>query len=504
MVQTAVLGSPDSAEPVILPTDHDDLDAFRTHYAGSRFWCGELLGGCGRELVSKKYADRLCHFAHVADSVAGPSTCSRGAHSADHLYVRRAARTWLHGLGYQVEGELRGAQHDEAVDFQVPGGPWLRFQLRSLTAEQWEQEDARARKGGRPITWFLPRSDEAEDASFETENPALLMRVEADGTTALPERRVEIGTRSASGQVHWDRLEDCGLDEQGRMQTPTLRTHHRRAPVRRLQTQAVDTEPSEPWHPPVPQPRVRAADSRPPQLDEQQAQRVALLAEAADVASHLRHECRTRPVNLAYLRILLDNAVALDERVRESGPHDQALIDAIARARAALEVAAQSQSIPQAAFGPYTAHQPQPDEPLATPFGNTERELPESISVLAHAAKQALIAAAREGICLSWPQLCRRMNRPKLARADAETVFEILRIADYDPANQHRPLLSALLTESDPPRRSDAFMRIATEHGQHVPTSAARRSDMRSKEIEAVYAHWPSVLASGTSTVPER
>jgi hypothetical protein len=248
------------------------------------------------------------------------------------------------------------------------------------------------------------------------------------------------------------------------------------------------------------------SDRSPRELDKQQALRASVLAEAAEVASKLRHECRTLPVNLAYLRILLDEAVALDQRVQQSGPLDQPLTEAMARATGVLEAAATAQTrrfATKVASEPRRSRQRQPTLQLPEAARYEKPELPESISVLAHAARQALIAAACEHVCLSWPQLCRRMSRPKLARLGADTIFTILSVVDHDPRNPHRPLLSALLTESDPPRPGDIFMRIASEHGQRVPTSASRRREMRAKEIEAVYAYWPSTVAPDRSSVAE-
>lgn len=47
-IQTAVLGSADSEEPLLLPMEAIELDAFRHRYADRSFWCGRWLGGCGQ------------------------------------------------------------------------------------------------------------------------------------------------------------------------------------------------------------------------------------------------------------------------------------------------------------------------------------------------------------------------------------------------------------------------------------------------------------------------
>ena len=59
------------------------------------------------------------------------------------------------------------------------------------------------------------------------------------------------------------------------------------------------------------------------------------------------------------------------------------------------------------------------------------------------------------------------------------------------------PLLSALVLDSDPPKKSDAFIRIAENHGRSIPQSSGQRSRMLHNEVDAAYAHW------GTSEEPE-
>jgi hypothetical protein len=57
------------------------------------FYCGTLLGGCGKRLTPKLYTEKKCHFAHRP-----PVHCRRtanGESSADHLYIGRALAQWL-------------------------------------------------------------------------------------------------------------------------------------------------------------------------------------------------------------------------------------------------------------------------------------------------------------------------------------------------------------------------------------------------------------------------
>jgi hypothetical protein len=65
-IQTAVLGSAGSEEPLMLPMEAIELDAFRHGYESDTFWCGTLLGGCGGQLTTKLYTDRACSLSSRA------------------------------------------------------------------------------------------------------------------------------------------------------------------------------------------------------------------------------------------------------------------------------------------------------------------------------------------------------------------------------------------------------------------------------------------------------
>ncbi|MGW6841287.1 hypothetical protein [Streptomyces sp. NPDC054958] len=64
-IQTAVLGGAASEDPLTLLLEAIELDVFRKRHEHDTSWCGLLLGGCGVQLTTKLYTDRVCHFAHV-------------------------------------------------------------------------------------------------------------------------------------------------------------------------------------------------------------------------------------------------------------------------------------------------------------------------------------------------------------------------------------------------------------------------------------------------------
>ncbi|KOU01129.1 hypothetical protein ADK87_12420 [Streptomyces sp. NRRL F-4711] len=92
-VQTAVIGRAGADTPVFLPYDHDEFDLFMRGRSRDDFYCGTLLGGCGKKLSAKRYTEKKCHFAHRP-----PVHCRRtanGESSADHLYIGQALTRWL-------------------------------------------------------------------------------------------------------------------------------------------------------------------------------------------------------------------------------------------------------------------------------------------------------------------------------------------------------------------------------------------------------------------------
>ncbi|RPE31849.1 hypothetical protein [Kitasatospora cineracea] len=100
LIQTAVVGSPDSDEPAICPEDPQELDLFRLENKDTTWWCGvNLPGGCGRQLMTRRCDDKICHFAHYRS--AGDEhgiqcgRLARGKDSADHLFMKADLAAWL-------------------------------------------------------------------------------------------------------------------------------------------------------------------------------------------------------------------------------------------------------------------------------------------------------------------------------------------------------------------------------------------------------------------------
>ncbi|MGG7568948.1 hypothetical protein [Streptomyces sirii] len=129
----------------MLPLEAIELDAFRHQHQHDTFWCGLLLGGCGGQLNTKLYTDRVCHFAHNPGPADQPHVCgrrSRGVASADHLYVKSAAASWLEGRGEQSRFDYArpgGAPVGSVVDIWWQRGA-LRVHLDSAVDLVWDED----------------------------------------------------------------------------------------------------------------------------------------------------------------------------------------------------------------------------------------------------------------------------------------------------------------------------------------------------------------------------
>ncbi|MBW3359451.1 hypothetical protein [Streptomyces sp. 09ZI22] len=211
-IQTAVLGSADSEEPLVLPLEAIELDAFRSFHEHDSFWCGLLLGGCGGQLTTKLYTDRVCHFAHHAGPDGQPHVCGRRArsvNSADHLYVKSAATAWLSSRGTRAAIDF--AQPDanplgSVVDIRLAHKK-LRVHLDQSVAPQWDGEHEPVLGVSVPVDhdtlirrWYVNR-----------------IRLDSDGTS----RRVRIGTEAFARPTEWFALDECEMTERG-LSTPAV------------------------------------------------------------------------------------------------------------------------------------------------------------------------------------------------------------------------------------------------------------------------------------------
>lgn len=216
LIQTAVIGSRDSDQPVILPEEPHNLDQFRLRFGTDRFWCGTLLGGCGEQLMTKRYEDKVCHFAHFPDP-EGIRACHRtakGVESADHLFIKRGVKAWLAGQGHAAQADLRSLGHGpgDAVDFWLRATEQLlRFELRSEDYRTWRRAaDSLAAKAGH-VEWVFGSEGPLVDDMVARQGYALRVRCETSGTG----RRVVIGVVTRKRPIVWAALDECRMTPHG-------------------------------------------------------------------------------------------------------------------------------------------------------------------------------------------------------------------------------------------------------------------------------------------------
>ncbi|MFI0036204.1 hypothetical protein ACH4NS_12025 [Streptomyces mutabilis] len=232
-IQTAVLADPESDDPVVCPTDANELDAFREEFAGTTLWCGILLGGCGGQLLTRRGNIRVSHFAHFPDPEGLLPECgrrSRGVASADHLYVRAATQTWLRRQGHTPR--YRYIDHDDVpvgslVEIELDGRTLL-LHMDPTTTPDWDAAQA---------------SDIILGPGVQVDYRTLVRRGYVNRIKFVSEgnqRVMMLGTELPMMGTDWDfELADCTIDEHGRLITPVVtrlkaaRAAAERAPVPR-------------------------------------------------------------------------------------------------------------------------------------------------------------------------------------------------------------------------------------------------------------------------------
>ncbi|MGI5485088.1 hypothetical protein [Streptomyces lavendofoliae] len=232
-IQTAVLADPESDDPVVCPTDADELDEFREEFAGATFWCGILLGGCGGQLLTRRGNVRVSHFAHFPDPDGLLPECgrrSRGVASADHLYVRAATQTWLRRQGHTPR--YRYIDRDDApvgslVEIELDGRMLL-LHMDPATPPDWDAAQA---------------GDIVLGPGVQVDYRTLARRGYVNRVKFVSEgnqRVMMLGTELPHVGIDWDfELAECTVNEHGRLITPVVtrleaaRAAEERAPVPR-------------------------------------------------------------------------------------------------------------------------------------------------------------------------------------------------------------------------------------------------------------------------------
>ncbi|MFD0214501.1 hypothetical protein ACFVH9_36815 [Streptomyces hirsutus] len=142
LIRTAVFGSPNSDEPALCPETPEELDVFRREHENVTIWCGTMFeGGCGRQLMTRRCTDKICHFAHYGSGGEG-QRCGRkerGKDSANHLFTKAHLASWLRARDAAAEfsyPEPRGS----AVVVRLEDGRTLLVHLDRNRPVDWDSE----------------------------------------------------------------------------------------------------------------------------------------------------------------------------------------------------------------------------------------------------------------------------------------------------------------------------------------------------------------------------
>ncbi|NAS20536.1 hypothetical protein GT755_02425 [Herbidospora sp. NEAU-GS84] len=233
-----MLGSPKSHEPILMPFGRIDAELLRKRHSARRFFCGEWLGGCGKELYTRIGPQKVPHFAHHPEGTSRPITCRRSSNdvgSADHLYIRQALTRWLTKQDHQIrefswEGTIpRQGGTCTGMTIETTKGLLiaiaLRPDLRWDSDRPWPQRDAALRRSHKKVDWLFSPTVPMVKHMTRRQGYALVVDCESDGLR----RTVRIGTKIGGKIPLWANLEDCKLDEQGRIWTPHVADHRRRS-----------------------------------------------------------------------------------------------------------------------------------------------------------------------------------------------------------------------------------------------------------------------------------
>lgn len=218
-VQTAVIGRAGSDMPVFLPFEPDEFDTFMRGRSREDFYCGTLLGGCGKKLTARRYTQKKCHFAHRP-----PVHCRRtanGESSADHLYIGKAILDWLgrqcgHPTATVTYPDL-GDGPGGAIEVRFGKGRLIRVQMGRLSLRAWQADgDRLARQHPRGAHWAYGPDSGLAHNEIEATGHAIRFSCRTEGGT----RKVYVGTQLPGHAVEWATLPECRLRRRTALSRP--------------------------------------------------------------------------------------------------------------------------------------------------------------------------------------------------------------------------------------------------------------------------------------------
>ncbi len=489
LIQTAVLGSPDSDEPVVCPEDPDELRVFRREHEKDTWWCGtHLPGGCGRRLMTRLRTDRVCHFAHYRED-GTEYRCGRqssGPESANHLFIKADFATWLDAQG--IRADLAFPEPvGSAVTVRLEDGRVLLIHLDRSRPVPWND----------PAYWeiLLGPGVRMDPDVLSIRGSILRLRLYAKaGGRRATRIRLE-----PTGSPEWSALGKLLLTEEGL----ALPTQPGTVPRPRPSAEATTLAAREHWQmlpvtpsasPPAPDLRRLSSIRRVAlrldsalRADDAQQVREALYAATQPMDRTNEHDvdglnaalarakrwqgqrARRRSAVVAALledaaagRLsgdLLAQAVQLVEDVDTPESEKEAVADLQVRAQRAREEARREQARQAAAkeaaeardLARRIAEVARTRRQFQLPADHDDRR--SKLTSLADFVRGALRKAAGEGRVTTWPELSQKTGRRELGRLSYLDQVEVLALVDAQTRPED-PRLSALLA---PPDKSTAL-----------------------------------------------
>ncbi|MFC8718618.1 hypothetical protein [Kitasatospora sp. NPDC057198] len=525
LIQTAVLGSPDSDVPVVCPEDADELDAFRREHADETWWCGtHLPGGCGRRLTTKLYRDRISHFAHYADG-GSEHRCggaSRGKDSANHLFVKADLATWLRSQGVVAEFDFP-EPIGSAVRARLEDGRILLVHLDQQREVGWDDEkvwefflgpgvqagpevlDRRGRvhrirldknDSGTPTT----TTGVQEAGSGTRWFPLAGLVLSTDGLSAP-----DVGIPLAAPQPHLSERKSAAVPTKNATVplprtavAPAAAARHSDQTLQALQRidSALHLE-----HPGQVAAAVRLAEehllSGLPETEDGRELRAAVAKghrwqeqrsrRRATVVSQLREDFTAgRPVGVLLrqaVELVADEDASNDDRATVADIRTRFVLrveeEKAKRARLEAERAARTRParIEQA-----------PPRPMPRPRAPGQVD-PSELADIARGVHGALKKAAREGRGTSWDDLRRRSGDRRLTRLGLRDKAEVLYLVDQH-AQEDEPLLSVLLTAADSALSLQLYRDVAHLLGRPLPALDQALADHLATERAELHQWW--------------
>ncbi|NKS26553.1 hypothetical protein GS505_12165 [Rhodococcus hoagii] len=219
-VQTAVLKSAGSDDPVLMPMERWDALALRAALAHQSVWCGRLLGGCGRQLTTRIGRQRVPHFAHFPDVDGASPLCHRlhtDGSSADHLFINRDVRDLLHRHGRRpgttrFDGEFDTGGGCQWVTIDLADGRGVVVvALRGADLSDWEEREDRLRSAAPWVSWVFGPGLRAPQRLLQRDGFAMHLMFD-DRAQGRP---LQLGTQLLGAPTEWIDFHDARLDDDG-------------------------------------------------------------------------------------------------------------------------------------------------------------------------------------------------------------------------------------------------------------------------------------------------